>query len=50
MLKKIRKAWINFWGNRYRIYEKDREIYNVLIYHKRMYLTKVGERDEEISN
>ena len=32
--------WINFWGNRYRVYKDDKEIYELLIYKKRIYVVK----------
>jgi len=38
-LKKLCWLWKLFWGNRYRIYDKDKnEIKNILIYHKKIYL------------
>ena len=38
-LKKLSWMWKLFWGNRYRIYDKDKkEIKNILIYHKKIYL------------
>lgn len=38
ILKKIRKLWISFWGNRYRVFEDDKLINEILIYHKRIYI------------
>ena len=37
-IKKIRKLWISFWGNRYRVFEDDKLINEILIYHKRIYI------------
>jgi len=36
-MKKFLKIWINFWGHRYRIFQNDRVIKEILIYHKRIY-------------
>ena len=38
-MKKILWNWIKFWGNRYRVYDKDKnKIKEILIYHKRTYI------------
>lgn len=38
-MKKIIWNWINFWGTRYRVYDKDKnEIKEILIYKKRIYI------------
>ena len=38
-MKKIIWKWINFWGTRYRVYDKDKnKIKEILIYKKRIYI------------
>lgn len=41
-MKKIKKLcwyWKLFWGNRYQVYDKDKnKIQDILIYHKKIYL------------
>jgi len=41
-MKSLKNLWINFWGNNYRVYEDDKEVYRILIYHKKIYIKKVG--------
>jgi len=39
MSKKLSWYWKLFWGNRYRIYDKDKnKRKEILIYHKKIYL------------
>ena len=39
MSKKLSWYWKLFWGNRYRIYDKEKnKIKEILIYHKKIYL------------
>ena len=39
MSKKLSWYWKLFWGNRYSIYDKDKnKIKEILIYHKKIYL------------
>ena len=38
IIKKISWIWKNFWGSIYRVYEDDKKIKEILIYHKRIYL------------
>ncbi len=38
--KKFKIGWRNFWGTRYRIYENEELIKEIIIYHKRIYITK----------
>ena len=37
-MKKLKRLWINFWGNRYRVFEDDKVIKEILIYHRRIYI------------
>ena len=38
-MEKIIWNWINFWGTRYRVYDKDKnKIKEILIYKKRIYI------------
>ena len=39
-MKKIKKLWINFWGHRYRVFEEDNKVCDVLIYHRKIYIIK----------
>lgn len=47
MLKKIRKYWIRFWGNWFRVIYKEDEIAEILIYHKRIYILKCKKLEEQ---
>lgn len=38
MLKQIKYLWMNFWGQRYRVYKNNDLIKEILIYHKRIYI------------
>ena len=35
-IKELFKIWRRFWGNRYRIYRDDKQIEQVLIYHRKI--------------
>ncbi len=39
-MKKLRKLWINFWGHRYRVFEEDNKVCDILIYHRKIYIIK----------
>lgn len=39
-LKKFKIVWRNFWGTRYKVYEDDKLIQEVILYHKKFYIIK----------
>jgi len=39
-MKKLKKLWINFWGHRYRVFEEDNKVCEILIYHRKIYIIK----------
>ncbi|HPE15008.1 MAG: hypothetical protein RSD40_00690 [Bacilli bacterium] len=46
MLKKFRKRWIRFWGSWFRVIKDDKELAEILIYHKRIYILKTKEMED----
>ena len=44
-MKKLKKLWINFWGNKYRVYKDDKEIYRAIVYGKKVYVEEVNESE-----
>lgn len=39
-LKRFKIAWRNFWGTRYKIYDNEELVREIIIYKKRIYITK----------
>ena len=37
-LKRFKIGWRNFWGHRYRIYENEELINEIILYKKRIYI------------
>jgi len=38
-MKKLSWYWKLFWGNRYRIFDKDKnKVQEILVYHKKIYI------------
>lgn len=46
MFRKFRKMWIRFWGSWFRIIKDDKELAEILIYHKRIYILKINETED----
>ncbi len=38
--KRFKIGWRNFWGTRYRVYENEKLIQEVILYHKKFYIIK----------
>ncbi len=39
-LRRFKIGWRNFWGTRYRVYENEKLIQEVILYHKKFYIIK----------
>ena len=39
-LKRFKTGWRNFWGTRYRVYENEKLIQEVILYHKKFSIIK----------
>lgn len=39
-LKRFKTGWRNFWGTRYSVYENEKLIQEVILYHKKFYIIK----------
>lgn len=39
-MKQLKKMWVSFWGKRYWIYEDEKELCEILIYHHKIYIIK----------
>ncbi len=37
-MNKLKKSWINLWGNKYKVIKNDKVISKLLIYHKKVYV------------
>lgn len=46
ILVKIKDKWIRFWGNTYKIYDDNKEICRLLVYHKTVYILRGDDTDE----